>query len=193
MPMGAGAKTVLVGGWVGGWAGSPTGRYQDLESGTEWFTAEKGFVYQPKIIPQRDTPRCGANRTRPPNSGRLCAPRRETRCARASCASAGRVRATHVCATHSAGISFHTQRKLSHDTHCERGSREGSPSDFMGRLDAWRSAAWRVCRLKRRLLHGPRRCPQSRSPANRPRALVGLAVDDIWSGEADNLSERGAR
>jgi hypothetical protein len=123
-----------------------------------------------------------------PNSGRLCAPRRETRCARASCASAGRVRATH-----SAGISFHTQRKLSHDTHCERGSREGSPSDFMGRLDAWRSAAWRVCRLKRRLLHGPRRCPQSRSPAHRPRALVGLAVDDIWSGEADNLSERGAR
>ena len=79
MPMGPGAKTVLVGGWVGGWAGSPTGRYQDLETGTEWFTAEKGFVYQPKIIPQRDTvPRCAPIAPGPKFGPPVCPETRDT-------------------------------------------------------------------------------------------------------------------
>ena len=185
MPMGPGAKTVLVGGWVGGWAGSPTGRYQDLETGTEWFTAEKGIVYQPKIIPQRDTR---------PQIRAACVPRDERHAARVPRAHRQAAYALRTCALRTAQESLFIHNANSHTTHTAREVVvRGSPSVSMGRLDAWRSAAWRVCRLKRRLLHGPRRCPQSRSPANRPRALVGLAVDDIWSGEADNLSERGAR
>jgi len=139
-----------------------------------------------------------ANRTRPQIRA-ACVPRDERHAARVprahrQAAYALRTCALRTCALRTAQEYLSIHNANSHTTHTAREVVvRGSPSVFMGRLDAWRSAAWRVCRLKRRLLHGPRRCPQSRSPANRPRALVGLAVDDIWSGEADNLSERGAR
>ena len=123
-----------------------------------------------------------------------CVPRDERHAARVPRAHRQAAYALRTCALRTAQESLFIHNANSHTTHTAREVVvRGSPSVSMGRLDAWRSAAWRVCRLKRRLLHGPRRCPQSRSPANGPRALVGLAVDDIWSGEADNLSERGAR
>ena len=120
MPMGPGAKTVLVGGWVGGWAGSPTGRYQDLETGTEWFTAEKGIVYQPKIIPQRDTR---------PQIRAACVPRDERHAARVPRAHRQAAYALRTCALRTAQESLFIHNANSHTTHTarevvERGSRE---------------------------------------------------------------------
>jgi hypothetical protein len=119
MPMGAGAKTVLVGGWVGGWAGSPTGRYQDLESGTEWFTAEKGFVYQPKIIPQRDTPRCGQSHPGPQIRA-ACVPRDERHAARVPRAHRQAAYALRTCALRTAQESLFIHNANSHTTHTAR-------------------------------------------------------------------------
>ena len=104
--------------WADGWAGGRDRRLAAtrISKVAEWFTAEKGFVYQPKIIPQRDT---GANRTRPQIRA-ACVPRDERHAARVPRAHRQAAYALRTCALRTAQESLFIHNANSHTTHTAR-------------------------------------------------------------------------